>query len=261
MPGKRHELKFNPAVLYFVIFLLGWTLVSMVASQYIIGFPMVALLSEKFSQPVWTCIYDALVYILALTLVLFVPPQFFKVRAKRKAKKGKTTQTSEQSVFATNSEELGVQHTPTFTDVGLAPIGYIVYLMLSAGLTSLMSLFSWFDAEQVQDVGFSHYLMGGDRIIAMIALVFIAPVAEEIIMRGWLYGKLRTKLKAPLAIILVSALFGLLHGQWNVAIATFALSTVLCTLREITGTIWAGILLHMLSNGVAFYILYVASML
>lgn len=261
MPGKRHELKFNPAVPYFIIFLLGWTLVSMVASQYIIGFPMIAILGDKFTQPVWTCIYDALVYILALALVVFVPPQFFKVRAKRKAKKGKTLAAEQQSAFATNREELGMQHAPTFTDIGLAPIGYVVYLALSAGLTSLMSLFSWFDASQAQDVGFNHYLVGGDRIIAMIALVFIAPIAEEIIMRGWLYGKLRTRLKAPLAIILVSVLFGLLHGQWNVAVATFALSSVLCVLREITGTIWSGMLLHMLSNGVAFYILYVANML
>ena len=92
----------------------------------------------------------------------------------------------------------------------------------------------------------------------MIALVFIAPIAEEILMRGWLYGKLRTKLKAPLAILLVSLVFALLHGQWNVGVTVFSLSLVLCTLREITGTIWSGIILHMLSNGIAFYLLYVA---
>ena len=40
----------------------------------------------------------------------------------------------------------------------------------------------------------------------------------------------------------------------------FALSIVLCGLREITGTIHAGILLHMLKNGIAFYLLFVMGM-
>lgn len=92
----------------------------------------------------------------------------------------------------------------------------------------------------------------------MLALVIIAPIAEEIIMRGWLYGKLRSRLKVPLAILLVSIVFAFLHGQWNVGVGVFVLSLVLCGLREITGTIWSGILLHIISNGIAFYLLYIA---
>ena len=63
-----------------------------------------------------------------------------------------------------------------------------------------------------------------------------------------------------IANLLVSVLFGLVHMQWNVGINVFAMSVVMCALREITGTIYAGILLHMLKNGVAFYLLYVAGM-
>ena len=47
-----------------------------------------------------------------------------------------------------------------------------------------------------------------------------------------------------------------MHFQWNVGVNVFALSVVLCALREITGTIYAGILTHMIKNGVAFYLLY-----
>ena len=63
--------------------------------------------------------------------------------------------------------------------------------------------------------------------------------------------------KIPLAIFLTSILFAVLHGQLNVGITVFVLSVVLCGLREITGTIWSGMLLHILSNGIAFYILYI----
>ena len=57
--------------------------------------------------------------------------------------------------------------------------------------------------------------------------------------------------------ILTSIVFAFLHGQWNVAVTVFALSLILCSMREITGTIWSGVLLHMLSNGIAFYLLYI----
>ena len=99
-------------------------------------------------------------------------------------------------------------------------------------------------------------MSGGERVIAFLVLVVIAPIFEEIIFRGWLYGKLRAKMEAPIAIVIVSLLFGIMHFQWNVGVNVFALSVVLCALREITGTIYAGILTHMIKNGVAFYLLY-----
>ena len=61
----------------------------------------------------------------------------------------------------------------------------------------------------------------------------------------------------PVAILLVSILFGVVHLQWNVGVNVFATSVVLCLMREVTGTVYAGILLHMLKNGIAFFLLYV----
>lgn len=265
------------AIFWYVVFALAWVLVSMIASQYIIAFPMVALLGDNIGQPLWTCVYDALVYLLALVLVILVPPLLYRTYCKTHNKhqesdsakapeaisQADVVESKKQSMpnpFSTTPEEFGVQHLPTFVDIGLAPIGYVVYMVIATALTTIMSIFSWFNPEQTQDVGFNYFITGADRIIAMIALVVIAPLAEEIIMRGWLYGKLRSRLKVIPAILLVSVLFGFLHGQWNVAVSTFALSIVLCGLREITGTIWSGVLLHMLSNGIAFYLLYVAGM-
>ena len=62
-----------------------------------------------------------------------------------------------------------------------------------------------------------------------------------------------------LAIILVSLMFGAAHGQWNVGITTFTMSVIMCLIREkLTDTIWAGIILHMLKNAIAFYFLFMA---
>ena len=266
--SQSRRTKLGPQTIWYVIFLLLWTVVAIIASQFLIAYPMAWLLGDASLQPLWTAIYNALVYLLTLVLVILVPPRLYQLyqrhRSAKPAPSGQTAATTSTAAvaatnpFATNRTELGFKHLPTFIDLGLAPIGYIVHLVLATALTSLMSLFTWFNADQVQDTGFSYFITGGERFIAMLALVFVAPIAEEILMRGWLYDKLRTKLKAPLAILLVSLVFAALHGQWNVGVTVFSLSLVLCTLREITGTIWSGIILHMLSNGIAFYLLYIA---
>lgn len=252
-PAKPKTLhKFDKQTIYFVIFVLAWTALAMIASQLII-YPMTWLLGTKINTPFWTCIYYALNYLIVLALVIYVPPRLFELYRKKHQKlslKG--------NPLATNSTELGLQHLPTFVDIGLAPIGYIIYIISANLVTSIFKIFPWFQSDQGQETGFGYFITTSDRVLAMLALVIVAPIAEEIVMRGWLYGKLRSRLKAPVAILLVSVLFGLLHGQWNVGVGVFVLSVVLCGLREITGTIWSGMLLHILSNGIAFYLLYIA---
>lgn len=233
------QLHINWDTVRYTIILLAWVAVAMTLSQYIIGLPLGWVLGERFNQPLWVCVYYGLTYLLSLTLIVYLPPKVIHR-------------------LQTSRTEIGLNGLPSVVDVLLAPIAYVAYLGLSYIFTSIMSVFAWFDAAETQDVGFGYFITAGDRVVAIIALVFIAPIAEEIIMRGWLYGKLREKLKLPLAMLLVSLLFAVLHGQWNVSVGVFALSIVLCGLREITGTIWSGMLLHMLSNGIAFYLVYIA---
>ena len=248
--------KATKATIYYVVFILAWAALSLAASQLIIAYPMFWLLGERFTQPFWTLIYYLLSYCLAMALIFCLPPKLLTLYRNRKASKVKTA--INVTDLQVTTSELGVQHLPTFVDIGLAPIGYIVYTLVASLIINFMTIFPWFQANQSQETGFGYFITTGDRIFAMMALVFVAPIAEEIIMRGWVYGKLRNKLRVPLAAILVSALFGLLHGQWNVGVGVFILSLVLCSLREITGTIWSGILLHIISNGIAFYLLYIA---
>ena len=235
MKKKRAE----KALMIFLMMI--WVFASVIASQFIIGYLMLWILgAERFNEAVWTAIYSAVAYSLAMFLVIFVPGKVLKT------KKAKTDRT-----------ELGLRGLPTWTDIGLAPAGFFIYLILAAGLVALFSIFPWFNAEQTQELGFSVLSIGFDRIVAFVTLVVVAPIVEEVIFRGWLYGKMRAELGMAVSIFLVSLLFGIVHLQWNVGVNVFAMSIVLCGLREVTGTIYAGILLHMLKNGVAFYLLYV----
>jgi len=114
-----------------------------------------------------------------------------------------------------------------------------------------------FNVNQVQDTGFDQLSARYEYILAFMTLVVIAPIAEEVLFRGYLYGKLKKFVPVWAAIVVTSVLFGFIHGAWNLAVDTFALSVVLCLLRESTGSIWSSILLHMAKNGIAFYILFI----
>lgn len=155
-------------------------------------------------------------------------------------------------------KELGMSRLPSWVDIMLSPVGFIIYLIGSGLLVYLASqVIPGFNADETQSTGFSHLMYYSQYLVAFITLIIVAPLAEEILFRGFLYGKLRKLMPVWLAMIIVSALFGFVHGQWNVGVDVFALSLVLCGLREITGNIWAGVLLHMIKNGIAFYILFV----
>lgn len=159
----------------------------------------------------------------------------------------------------TTLSELGMQRSLSWLDIALAAAGIVTYFVLSAVLISLaMEFLPWFDLEQVQDTGIVAPQRGLELLLVFALFVVAAPVVEELLFRGYLYGKLRANgLPFWLTAVIVSLLFGAAHGQWNVAVDTFALSLVMCAAREISGAIWPAVLMHMMKNGIAYYFLFV----
>ncbi len=159
----------------------------------------------------------------------------------------------------TNLATLGLQRLISWTDIGLAPVTFLVYtIVVTSVLAAVTSFLPSFPADQVQDVGFNTFGSQIDNMLAFITLVVLAPLAEETLFRGYLYGKLKTYVPAIVAALVTSLLFGVAHFQWNVGIDVFVLSLFLCGLRSLTGSIWAGVLVHMIKNGIAYYILFVS---
>lgn len=249
-----------------VLILCLWVVACVVAVQFILGYIMLLILgADTLNQPVWLAIYSVLSYVLSGALIILVPTKVWtkKGLGKRAKKKSFDSPDDLLDMDATRSG-LGLTDLPTWTDIGLSPVGFIVAMMLASGLILLFSNFSWFDANQTQYIGFGLYMSSFERVVAYLALAVFAPFAEEVIFRGWLYGMLREKLSSLpewagiiISIIITSIMFGLVHMQWNVGVIVFALSVVACAMREITGTIYAGILTHIIWNTIAFFQLYV----
>ena len=226
-----------------IAILILWVAASYVICQYVVGLVFKFILGDKLGQTFWLMIYELVSYLCSIGVIISFPQLI--------CKKYKTTKT-----------ELGLEEPLSWTGLLLAPAGFIIYAVLASIANWLFSFFNWYDADQVQNIAFGEPSTGIERLLIFIILAIIAPIAEEIIFRGWLYGKIRKKLpnkaiSIVVSSLLVSILFGFLHFQWNVGINVFCLSLVLCILRELTGNIHSGILLHMLKNGLAFYLLWI----
>ena len=85
-------------------------------------------------------------------------------------------------------------------------------------------------------------------ILMAIAAVIVAPLAEEVIFRGYLYPAAK-RFCGPVGAILFSSLvFAAAHGNVVALLPLFALAVILCLLYEFTGSIWACISVHFLFN-------------
>lgn len=158
---------------------------------------------------------------------------------------------------------IGLGRRPTWNDAWSGLLGFgVYYLLLIVVMALAAQLIPSLDLDQSQDVGFNQINDGLDKLFAFSSLVLLAPIGEEVLMRGYLYSGLREKLKYLPSLLITSAIFSIAHLEfgsggplvWAAALATFVLSAVLVYKREKTGAIYAGILIHMLNNTVAFLV-------
>ena len=229
-------------IVYPVWVLAGFILAQVIAGLSIQGLQAIGVPFGNVNPAILSTSVAAIIYLLSIGIVIGLPWWIKK--------------------FRTTKEEIGLHRFPTWTDLLLAPAGFFVYLIISAILTALaMQFLTFIDFEQAQDVGFDQLGQRFEYILAFLALVVIAPVAEEILFRGYLLGKLRKHLPLWISILVTSILFGAVHLAWNVGIDVFALSIILCLLRVVSKSLWPSILLHMLKNGIAFYFLFINPLL
>lgn len=162
-------------------------------------------------------------------------------------------------------KDIGLQRRPKKSDLGPAIGVFIVYFIALIAVTALASSLTGINTDQKQDLGFTGTKTNLELIMIFISLVILPPLAEEITVRGFLYTGLKAKFSKNIAAIAASVLFGIAHLQlgngqaplWIAAIDTMMLSMFLIYLREKTGALWSGMLVHGLKNGVAFLFLFV----
>ncbi len=75
--------------------------------------------------------------------------------------------------------------------------------------------------------------------LGIISYGILAPLGEEIVFRGVVYGQLRKVLKVPYAVVLSGLAFGLFHGNLVQAVYATVIGCLLALVYEWYGTIAA----------------------
>ena len=155
-----------------------------------------------------------------------------------------------------NWQEVGVRPTSHAWHVRAFWIGVIIIPvsgMIAVAIQELLGLplsnpqlpflapegFSWF--------GFlSLLLLGG----------ILVPFAEELFFRGVLYEWLRFRWGFWLAMIVSSAIFGILHGEISIAITAAILGGILAWVYERSKSLWPAFIIHAMNNSAKIILIY-----
>ncbi len=89
-----------------------------------------------------------------------------------------------------------------------------------------------------------------------VAAGVLVPLAEELFFRGLIYTWMRQSLSVWIAIPLNALIFGLIHGEISVSVATGLLGVLLAWFFEKSKSLWAPILIHILVNSVQLGFIY-----
>jgi membrane protease YdiL (CAAX protease family) len=130
-------------------------------------------------------------------------------------------------------------------------LGTLVAYYLAAGLFASLVL----EPEQ-EDIG-GELGVGNPSIViavaAVVTIALLAPVAEELFFRGFVFAGLRTRWSLWPAAIASGLIFGLVHAPTGITtvVPLAALGIALCWLYDRTGSLWPCVIAHMINNSLA----------
>jgi membrane protease YdiL (CAAX protease family) len=148
-----------------------------------------------------------------------------------------------------------------FYGVVAVPVYFSFYLLTVVVVSHFVPSLN---VNQQQEVGFNSAHGGLPLFLAFLSLVVLPPIAEEIMVRGFLYSSLKKAMSLIPAAIFTSVLFAVAHlpeggsagPLYIAAVDTFILSLVLIYLREKTGGLWSSMTLHAIKNCIAFVAIF-----
>ncbi len=151
-------------------------------------------------------------------------------------------------LWASHFKTQSWKETLGFRKVTLKSLG--LWLLILAGfLVVQLTVGALFN---VKSGDFLQELNGSKHILLIFVFLILAPLLEEMVLRGYLFKSWRqTRLGLTGTLLVTSVLFTLMHwGQYGLIqyVFLFALSILLGLARERTDSLWVPIVLHSANN-------------
>jgi hypothetical protein len=143
-----------------------------------------------------------------------------------------------------------------FLSIGLLPVRVVLGVLVQYILTgSLQGLTSGLRTQMLTP----HGPLLANFLVSFLLGGILVPFAEELFFRGALFTWFRRRYSLWVAILASSVLFALGHADTAAVVATsFVIGVLNAWLFERTRSIWVPVTVHVVNNGLAFILLYLA---
>lgn len=128
--------------------------------------------------------------------------------------------------------------------VGIGFFGqYVINLLLTLVYFLLPGIF-----KSYEELSKNFELDTASPLFMIFMVCLFGPLAEELLFRGMIFGKLRRAFSFWPAAVISGLLFGIFHMNWVQGIYAAVFGIVLAYIYEKTQTIWGSCLLHVVFN-------------
>lgn len=136
--------------------------------------------------------------------------------------------------------------------VGVFSLIILLTINLVSAATQTWLQGFWPDLEPQETVKAFQQSDGiGFKLLVVLMAVVIAPLAEETMFRGFVYGVLKRYTDAPFAALASSLMFAIIHLHVGSLLPLCLLAVLFCLAYEITGCLLAPMILHAIFNGMS----------
>lgn len=112
------------------------------------------------------------------------------------------------------------------------------------GLLNLIELYRFSPTfQEISEIQFDTPVWLG-----IISYGILAPLGEEVVFRGVVYGQFKKVMKVPIAIVFSGLAFGLFHGNLVQAVYATVIGILLALVYELYGTLIAPMVFHGIAN-------------
>lgn len=150
---------------------------------------------------------------------------------------------------------LRVQRLP-LPDLALTVVGLVALLPVVSGVGEFSKVLPWpevlrnWDAQQQALVA---QVLGGELnvLLALLLVAVVPSLFEEVLFRGYIQRNVERRMSVIGALLVVGFAFGLFHLRFVELLPLSVLGVYLAFVVWVTGSLWAGVLVHLVNNGAA----------